>query len=368
MILRLADILDLDAERTPKVIYEFVNPENPISILEWKKHRAVIGSSINDKKILFEAECSSPEVERALKEFIDWIEIERKETMELLQTYIPEETKKYFLTLKEPITQDRIYSDESYIYNDLKFNLDYQRIMSLLMGQKLYKDPTTALRELLQNSIDAIKVRQKVYENKVEQILPLIKIELFENTLSIEDNGMGMDKAIFENYFLQIGKSYYSSQIFYSRFNNLDVTSEFGIGILSAFMIANSIVIDSRREPDDPLSPYQPIYFEIPAAQSYLIQRKSEKREIGTKIILGLKENNPFKDSLQLVNIIQTIIPNSPFPIIIKQNEEEYLYEKKDVIKINKLEHNINFEDFIKQNRINDYDWINKYTHFSFLY
>ncbi|MCW3168622.1 ATP-binding protein [Chryseobacterium sp. 09-1422] len=363
LILRLADILDLDAERTPKVIYEFVNPENPVSILEWKKHRSVIGSSINDRKILFEAECSSPEVERALKEFIDWIELERKETMELLHTYSKDEAKKYFLSLEEPVTQDRIYSDESYIYNDLKFNLDYQRIMSLLMGQKLYKDPTTALRELLQNSIDAIKVRQKIYENKTEQILPFIKIQLSENNLSIEDNGVGMNIDIFKNYFLQIGKSYYSSQNFYSQFNDLDVTSEFGIGILSAFMIANSIIIDSRREPDDPLSPHMPIHFEIPAAQSYLIQRKGDKRDVGTRILLNLKENNPFKNALQLIDIIKAIIPNPLFPIVIIHEKEEYLYEKKSVPEITKLKHTSNFEDFLRQNQVYESEWINSFTH-----
>jgi len=53
LILRLADILDLDAERTPKVIYEFVNPEDPISIIEWKKHRSIIGTKISSNKILF---------------------------------------------------------------------------------------------------------------------------------------------------------------------------------------------------------------------------------------------------------------------------------------------------------------------------
>jgi hypothetical protein len=363
LILRLADILDLDAERTPKVIYEFVNPENPISILEWKKHRAVIGSSINEKKILFEAECSSPEVERALKEFIDWIELERKETIELLQTYSSEETKKYFLTLEEPVTKERIYSDESYIYNDLKFNLDYQRIMSLLMGQKLYKDPTTALRELLQNSIDAIKVRQKVYENKSEQISPIITLNLFENTLSIEDNGIGMNKEIFENYFLQIGKSYYSSQNFYSQFNTLDVTSEFGIGILSTFMIANSITIDSRREPDDPLYPYEPIHFEIPAAQSFLVQKKGEKREIGTKIILNLKENNPLKNTLQLIEIIESLIPEFPFPILVKQNQDVVNYNKKNDFEIDVINHNIDFEDFLIKNQIDEYNWRKNYTH-----
>jgi molecular chaperone HtpG len=66
--------------------------------------------------------------------------------MELLKTYKSENSEKYFLLLEDEVTKNRIYSDGSYVYNDLMFSLDYQRIMSLLMGQKLYKDPTTALR------------------------------------------------------------------------------------------------------------------------------------------------------------------------------------------------------------------------------
>lgn len=364
LLLRLGDILDLDAERTPKVIYEFVNPENPISILEWKKHRSIIGSSINEKKILFEAECSSPEVERALRQFINWIEIERSETMELLKSYNNEESSKYYLSLNDSITPNRIYSDGTYIYNDLMFSLDYQRIMTLLMGQKLYKDPATAIRELLQNSIDAIKVRQKVYENRLEKITPLIKLELLDNTLSIEDNGIGMNKEIFQNFFLQIGKSYYSSQIFYSRFSDLDVTSEFGIGILSAFMVATSFTIDSRREPDEPLHPFDPIHFEIPAAQSYLIQREGNRRDIGTKINLFLKELNPFQNKSVLIDILNEIIPNPPFPIIVSCNGNEETYNGRQTVQINELIYDINDAgDFLERNRILNFDWDEKFTH-----
>lgn len=363
LILRLADILDLDSERTPKIIYEFVNPEDPTSILEWKKHRSIIGTSINSTKIFFEAECSSPEVERALRQFLDWIEIERKETIELLKTYRPEEASKYFLTLLDPVTKDRIHSDGSYIYSDLTFSLDYQRIMSLLMGQKLYKDPTTAIRELLQNSIDAIKVRQKFNEDKVDKINPFIKISLFENTLSIEDNGIGMDETIFNNYFLQIGKSYYSSPIFYSKFSEIDVTSEFGIGILSVFMIASSFNIESRRDPENPITPFPPINYEIPAAHSFLIQREGHRKEIGTKIILKLKENNPFNEH-NIYNILEEILPNPIFEIKISTAAGESVYNGKKENEIQNLNYSeISMDNFFYANRISEIDWYNSYTH-----
>ena len=317
LILRLADILDLDPERTPKIIYEFVNPQNPISIIEWKKHRAIVGHSINPDKILFEAECSSPEVERALRQFMEWIELERKQTIGLLSQYQDDISKRYILKLIDPISEDRIRSDGSYISSDLKFHIHFERVMDLLMGQKLYKNPTTALRELLQNSIDAIKIRESIYVNKDENFSPKIKIVLDDERLLISDNGMGMDAEIFNNFFLQVGKSFYSSPIFYGRFSEIDVTSEFGIGVLSVFMVANSLIVESRREPDDPLSPPEPILFEIPTAFSFSVQRKSQRKEIGTTITLSLKNKNIFTED-SILNILEQLIPHPPYPIEIQ--------------------------------------------------
>lgn len=344
LILRLADILDLDPERTPKVIYEFVNPQDPISILEWQKHRSVIGFSISPEKILFEAECSAPEVERALKEFMFWIEQERRETMELLSKHNDEISKKYLLHLNEEVATDRIRSDNSYISNDLKFQIEYQRVMELLMGQKLYKNPVLALRELLQNSIDAIKVRQAMFKNRAESFEPEIVIELAGGTLSVSDNGSGMDLDIFQNYFLQVGKSFYSSPVFYGRFSDVDVTSEFGIGVLSTFMIAHSITVESRREPDDPLNPPQPILFEIPTAFSYTIQRESKKTTIGTKITLALKDDNPFKEQ-SIIELLEVLIPKPPFPIKVRQNGEERIHSGFETVDIPHLDYTDNWHN-----------------------
>ncbi|MBS1662289.1 MAG: ATP-binding protein [Bacteroidetes bacterium] len=316
LVLRLADILDLDAERTPRMIYEFVNPKDPVSILEWKKHRSVIGHSIGPKTVLFEARCSSPEVERALKQFLTWIELERKGTMALLESYKDEIATRYYLELKEEVQTDRIKTNGSYLSNDLKFEIDYKRVLDLLIGERFYKNPVVAIRELLQNSVDAIRIRQKIYEGRPENFIPMIRVTLKDAVLTVEDNGVGMSEEIFRNYFLQVGKSYYSSREFYRKYAGVDVASEFGIGVLSCFMLAYSMEVESRRVADNQLEVHNPIRFEIPTAYGYLIQRKSERGDFGTRISLKLKDEALFQ-KYSLLDIIKEIIPDPPFPISV---------------------------------------------------
>ena len=325
LVLRLADLLDFDAERTPKMIYEFVNPQNPVSIIEWKKHRSIIGHRITSKTVRFESRCSSPEVERALKQFIYWMEEERGETIALLRWYTDDISKHYFLELNEPISIEGVKSDGSYISNDLRFQIDYQRVLDLLIGERLYKNPIVALRELLQNAADAIKIRLKMYETREETFNPLIKVKLEGNELVVTDNGVGMDEHIFADYFLQVGKSYYSSKEFYGKYAGVDVTSEFGIGVLSCFMIAYSMVVESRRESADPLKPCVPIQYEIPTAYSYLIQRRSQRPEIGTRITLKLKNETLFQKS-DLLQIIHELSIDPPFPIQLSYHGKEVVY------------------------------------------
>jgi len=235
--------------------------------------------------------------------------------------------------------------------------------MDLLMGQKLYKDPTTALRELLQNAFDAVTVRQKIFENKLETVIPYIKISYNGIALEIEDNGVGMDENVFKNYFLQIGKSYYSSPIFYSKFSNIDIVSEFGIGILSAFMIANSITIESRKESENSLAPFYPIYFEIPTAHSFLIQKQSERKEIGTKLILKLKDNNPFNRK-NIIHLVEEIIPIPPYPILVSELGNEYKYTGKNEETIPALDYKIDNErEFLVSSSVYDLDWPDEFTH-----
>jgi len=326
IILRLADILDLDPKRTPRCLLDFINPKDETSIKEWKKHLSIIGCEISPQEINIEAECEHPIYERALREFIDMIETERKESVLLTSRYKDKLAEKYRLDLLKPVTKENIRSNDEYIYSDFHFKLDFRRVIDLLMGERLYGDPTLTLRELLQNSVDAVRYREAIEKNEENLFTPSIKVTLKDNELIIEDNGIGMDEYIFENYFLQIGKSYYNSSECHSRGVEIDPVSEFGIGILSIFMVASNFRVESRRKPLDSLHPPAPINVEIPTAYDYFVQRPSSRVEIGTKITLSLKSNHPFS-SISLVEKISEIAPFIEYPIVIETSEKTETYK-----------------------------------------
>jgi molecular chaperone HtpG len=321
VILRLADILDLDPERTPKCLLDFINPTDETSIKEWKKHLSIVGCKINQKEIRIEAECEHPIYQRTLLEFIDMIETERKESIYLTAHYKDDLAETYFLDLTEPIMKDYIKSNGEYIYSDFHFKLDFHRIIDLLMGERLYGDPSLTLRELLQNSVDAVRYRQSMEKKEENSFEPFIKITLKADELIFEDNGVGMDEHIFENYFMQIGRSYYNSSEYRMSGIEIDPVSEFGIGILSVFMVASKIRVESRRKPIDPLHPTDSINIEIPTAYDYFVRRPSLRSDIGTKIILSLKPNHPFS-SIILFEEISKIAPFIDYAIDIETDKK----------------------------------------------
>ena len=77
------------------------------------------------------------------------------------------------------------------------------------MGTKLYGKPGVALRELLQNSIDACLLRQKLSELWGIEYTPKVKVSLYTKNnvdyLRVSDNGVGMNQHIIDNYYTNVG-------------------------------------------------------------------------------------------------------------------------------------------------------------------
>ncbi|MDD5413175.1 MAG: HD domain-containing protein, partial [Methylobacter sp.] len=76
VILRLADLLDFDAKRTPAVLYSHLFVRHPISLNEWKKHRTVEAWAINNELIQYSAKCEHPAIEASIRAFCDIIDKE----------------------------------------------------------------------------------------------------------------------------------------------------------------------------------------------------------------------------------------------------------------------------------------------------
>jgi molecular chaperone HtpG len=142
---------------------------------------------------------------------------------------------------------------EGYSFSDYKMTLEFRAISSLLMGEKIYGSKSLGLRELIQNSIDACRLRQESDEIKHEfgqdAYKPRIKVILDQekNQAIIKDNGTGMSMEIIKKHFLNIGVSYYNSDDFLLKDFNYKPIGNFGIGFLSCFMLSDEVKVLTRH-------------------------------------------------------------------------------------------------------------------------
>lgn len=192
------------------------------------------------------------------------------------------------------------------------------------MGIGLYKDKYACIRELYQNSLDACKciLSQKRDSNRAGEIIFGIETTESGRYLYCQDNGIGMSKYIIENYLLKIGNSYYRSSDFYKKqaeySNQFTPISQFGIGILSCFMIGNRIEITTRMEDEDYIScsidgPHEYFYYKN---SSEFDKEKIDKSGTIIKILLndGIDLSNQKMEKKELplfLDSLSNFIPNA---------------------------------------------------------
>ena len=348
IILRLSDILDFDAKRTPLVLYSHLYVRNPVSIKEWEKHRAIENWEINPNIIQFSAKCTHPAIEASIHEFCDLIDHELSICNNIVSTLNefnqsksrPIEVKIPFQVTRDKIeTKKNIHNQPIYTYRDTKFNLSKRQVIDLLMGTKLYGNPEVALRELLQNSIDACLLRNAQelnwgYTKYEPEITVKYYSEKEEDILEVTDNGTGMDEYIIDNYYSRVGSSFYKSTDFYNlkSESNADFTptSRFGIGILSCFMVADTLIVDTKRI----LGPHKssdPINVTVEGQES-IFWIKSGLREVPgttTKLILR-KAKNPWDkmSEEEFIKSVERVIPNPPFKINIETTKTKTIRDE----------------------------------------
>lgn len=342
IILRLADILDFDGKRTPSILFSHLYVRNPISVNEWNKHRAVEAWEINSELIQFSAKCSHPVIEASINEFCTMIDHELSLSNNIISTlndFHLAKDRELHIKLPLKVNRDKIRTKTDiknkplYIYKDTKFNLSKTQVIELLMGTKLYGNPEVALRELLQNSIDACLLRQAQEVKWGNLYEPKIHVKYYteneEDILEVIDNGTGMDEYIIDNYYSKIGSSFYKSKDFYNlkAESNAEFspTSRFGIGILSSFMISDVLIVDTKRVYGSHKSS-EPLNITVEGQES-IFWIKDGKREMpGTTTRLVLRKNqNPWErmSENEFIQNVENVIPNPPFEISIQTNSRE---------------------------------------------
>lgn len=118
-----------------------------------------------------------------------------------------------------------------------KIGMTDSKTMELLTSELLYGDCKVAIRELIQNALDACQARKIIHTD----YSPHIKISYDGTTFSICDDGIGMTKSTVENYFLKAGSSLYKSNQYRYSQNQFFHAGRFGLGVFSVFMLTDRI-------------------------------------------------------------------------------------------------------------------------------
>lgn len=128
------------------------------------------------------------------------------------------------------------------------FQVDLHGVVDLL-ARHLYSGPRVYVRELLQNGVDAITARRAL-----DPACPAtVRLRpLADGSLLVVDSGVGLTRAEAEELLATVGRS--SKRDLDLGLGREEFLGQFGIGLLSAFMVADQIELVSRsaREPDAP--------------------------------------------------------------------------------------------------------------------
>src|SRR6266852_5540588 len=200
-----------------------------------------------------------------------------------------------------------------------------------LMVHSVYSETDIFLRELISNASDACdKLRYEAIANPeliADGAPPRISIAPVKkaNTLSVVDSGIGMDRQELIDNLGTIARS--GTKSFLSRLSEAkdgaNLIGQFGVGFYAAFMVAERIVVTSRRAGADQAWTWSSSGgsgFEIAPASEEDARRVTR----GTELVLHLKENaQKYLESYEIERIVRAYSDNIQFPIELVPEEGE---------------------------------------------
>ena len=218
-----------------------------------------------------------------------------------------------------------------------QFKSESKRLLDLMINS-IYTHKEIFLRELISNASDAIDKLCFIAltDDKLGMTRSDFQIELHADkdsrTLTIEDNGIGMDKDDLENNLGTIASSgsYKFKQEMEEKPDDIDIIGQFGVGFYSAFMVAKKITVITKKYGSDTA-----YCWESSGADGYTVT-ETEKDKLGTKIILEIKDNtdeenyDEFLEQYRLQSLVKRYSDYIRYPIVMDMTKSRVKEETKD--------------------------------------
>ena len=205
-----------------------------------------------------------------------------------------------------------------------EFKSESKRLLDLMINS-IYTNKEIFLRELISNASDAL---DKLYylsltDNSIKVNQNDLKIMLDydkdKRTITITDNGCGMNEEELENNLGTIAKSgSLSFKEENKNQNDVDIIGQFGVGFYSAFMVSKEVEVYTRKYNEE-----EGYLWKSSGVDGYTVE-KCKKEDIGTKITLYLKDDtdddkySDFLSEYRLKNMVKKYSDYIRYPIMMK--------------------------------------------------
>ena len=352
-LLKLAGLLAIDIRTLSDDLVDHIglsdplNPEDVLNSLNQARWNPI------SKGRTLKITCHHPAVDLALRKHIEGIDeilsyilrqaAEKQGTISALQG-LPTHL------LPDGITPEKQKNNNVPVYQTphVNFQLAHDEIRELLMGEQLYGDPTLAIRELYQNALDACRYREarleylqqrgnyqgEKWEGKI--IFRQARDEQGREYIECEDNGIGMEMQHLSQCFARAGRRFADLPEFIEEQAEwlkcdppirLYPNSQFGVGVLSYFMLTDEIEVETCRL-DHQGKPARQLQVRIPGSSGlFRMQDLGKGRDSGTRIRLYLNRTHHQNKPISCLEILKRLLWVADYKTEVKEFEQQEFWE-----------------------------------------
>ena len=210
----------------------------------------------------------------------------------------------------------------------LGFETEAKQLLKLMI-HSLYSNREIFLRELVSNASDAAdKLRFEALERPElleDDPEPRVRIEVDKDArvLRIHDNGVGMDRAeLVENLgtIARSGTARFLEQLTGDRKQDAQLIGQFGVGFYSAFMVADRVVVESRRAGGGAGEGWR---WSSTGESAYDLE-PIERAERGTTVTLHLKADaEEFLEPFRVRSVVKRYAEHIAIPVQLRREDDD---------------------------------------------
>tara|TARA_Y100000996_G_scaffold409946_1_gene391436 strand:+ start:17 stop:1879 length:1863 start_codon:yes stop_codon:yes gene_type:complete len=211
----------------------------------------------------------------------------------------------------------------------VKFETEVSKLLDIV-ANSLYTEKEIFLRELISNASDACEKLRYVSQTdsnikKTDQFEIRIHIDKKNKTITIIDNGIGMDELDMQSNLGTIAKS--GTEEFIKKIGDkkadINQIGKFGVGFYSSFMVSDQVVVKSKKYNS------KKGFLWISDGKGTFSIENTDFKNGGTEITLSIKkEEDEFLNKFKIEEIVKKYSDFVPFPIFVSSDEDKK--EKKD--------------------------------------